>query len=204
MLKLRNKNVSLTDNIKYVVCVNYVNEESLNFKDEVKDILNNQKGIVTNYATGKKSMISSKTIGKLLYPSVCKNVYSKKYFNKLNASLYLRELFENAIYIDTFKPMKGKENNVNELGFHHFASLIYLDDKPYKVFITVREKELSSTLLISDIELFEYDGNIYDEISVADLFENTKIYDYKLKKKIVYNTGDFICDGYFTKDFLLV
>lgn len=201
MVKLRNVNISLSDNVNIAINKEYIysdesDEKTLKkIKIKVKDTIRVNRGIVKNKSTGKISKINSKTIGKILYPSNSKNVYSKKYIDRLNASFKIKELFENAVYIDSFKPMKGKEENINEISFHHFVSLIYMRSKLFIVSITVRDKVNSSTVYLSGIEKFDCDKKIYDSITVCDLFKQIKLYDYYDERMVVYSSNDFVCDG---------
>ena len=63
------------------------------------------------------------------------------------------QLFENALYIDTLAPMKNKNQNPNELGYHHFIAPIVIEGNIYRVLITGKEKINSKILYSLNIEI---------------------------------------------------
>ena len=125
---LRNKNIDIDTKINFIENLKYF---EVNTYREVKQLrhlvaekLNKDKGIVSNKATGFNAIITRETIQKIIHPTSKSkfNSLTLRYIDNLNAACYLKELFENAVYIDTLKPMKAKINNVNELGYHHFVA----------------------------------------------------------------------------------
>ena len=118
------------------------------------------------------------------------------YIDNLNAACNLREIFENAIYVDTLKPMKTKKNNCNELGYLHFVCPIIMNNKCYKALITVREKVASKTLYIISVELFKTKTFNDDKMLVKDLFQNIKLWNYDNQNYDCYDNHDYICDDY--------
>ena len=201
-LELRNSYITLEDKISFVIADLYINckskKEVVLLRKKVKNKLIQNKGFILNKATGYCAKITNDTIKKILFPSTKLNPFKYGYITNLNAALYLDSLFENAIYIDTLKPMKGKENNKNELGYHHFVSPLFMNNEMYRVLITVRQKVNSNILYIVSAKLF----NFYDicdchKIKVSSLINGIKIWNYEFYDYLVYDETDFIGNGLF-------
>lgn len=104
---------------------------------------------------------------KILKPNENKtNVKSKEYILRMISAINLPELFENAVYIDTFKPMKGK-NNDNEIGYHHFESPIEIEGIVYRVLITGKEKINSNFLYSLNIEILPQKNGVSPLINTS-------------------------------------
>lgn len=165
-------------------------------KKMTKKYLNTIKYPLLNKHTGYVAKLNSRSIGKMIFPAPYFNPFIKNYINNLNALLKLKELFENSVYIDTLKPMKGKEKNPNIIGFHHFVAPLIMNDKKYRVLITAREKKNSHILYVISSEvmpikfsLFNYLG--FDNyISLKRLIKDIKIYNYEMKDYNTYNIDD--------------
>lgn len=164
-------------------------------KIQLKQYINQNKKAILNKSTLYSAKITSKTLNKIIYPAPYFNHYSTGYIDNLNAACNLKEIFENAVYIDTFAPMKNKRNNCNELGYLHFICPITMNNKYYKTLITVREKVSSKTLYIISVELFKTNKFDDDKMLVKDLFQNIKLWNYDNQNYDCYNNNDYICDG---------
>lgn len=196
---IRNKNINIDTKIKFVENNNYYSNVSTYnditvLRNMVQKKLNDSKGIMVNKASGFKAKITNATLHKIIHPSSHFNVFSKKYIDDLNAACYLKELFENAIYLDTLKPMKNKVNNVNEKGYHHFVSPLKMNGECYKAYITVREKVNSKILYVVSVKLFKFDYKL-DTISVKELIDNTSIWNYDLNAYNYYSYSDFVAES---------
>ncbi len=195
---IRNKNININTEIDFIKNNHYCNASTYNditvLRNNVQNILNHSKGIVINKATGYKAKITNTTLHKIIHPSSHFNVFSKKYIDDLNAACYLKELFENAVYLDTLKPMKNKVNNVNELGYHHFVAPLKMNDECYKAYITVREKVNSKILYVVSVKLFKFDYKL-STISVKELIDNTNIWNYALNDYNYYSYSDFVAES---------
>ena len=106
----------------------------------------------------------------------------------------LKELFENAVYLDTLKPMKNKVHNINEKGYHHFVSPLKMNGECYKAYITVREKVNSKILYVVSVKLFKFDYKL-STISVKELIDNTSIWNYDLNSYNYYSYSDFVAES---------
>ena len=206
---LKNKNITPDTRIPYVNHSSYMevgkndNKTLRKLQDKVKDL---KRGTYENKATGYKADINGRTIGKILNPSHnMKHVqWSRKYIENLNASIYLPELFYNAVYVDTKEPQKSKNEGRQIKGYHHFIAPIYMNGKEYRVRIVAREKENSDLLYIVDTELLKIKDGVRklpgqkprnlgatpSDISIPELINGVKIYDYDMQKNDVYTQND--------------
>ena len=173
-----------------------------NLQDSVRKL---KRGTYENKATGYKADINRVTIGKILNPSGGNgfNRWSKKYIDNLNAATQLPELFENAVYVDTKENQKSKKANQQIQGYHHFVAPIYMDGKEYRARIVAREKQNSDVLYIVEAEIMpikngssgsrskaSYFVSVPFDISIPELVNGVKIYDYNMQKNDIYNHND--------------
>ena len=200
MEKLHN-NLKLNDYIRVVKINNYINVFGRQKKklealtNKLKQYINQNRQSIINKSTKYSAKITSRTLNKIIYPAPYFNHYSIDYIDNLNAACNLKEIFENAVYIDTLAPMKSKRNNSNELGYLHFICPIMMNNKYYKALITVREKVSSKTLYIISVELFKMNNFNGSKMLVKDLFQNIKLWNYDNQNYDCYNNNDYICDG---------
>ena len=205
---LKNENLSPSARIPYTIHQSYIsvkkndNAALKNLQDNVRKL---KRGTYENKATGYKADIIGETIGKIISPSRNKsfNRWSKKYIDNLNAATQLPELFENAVYVDTKGNQKAKKANQQIKGYHHFVAPIYMDDKEYRVRIVAREKKNSDTLYIVETEIMPIKNgssvgrskasqfvSVPSDISIPELVNGVKIYDYNMQKNDIYNQND--------------
>ena len=206
---LKNENLSPDARIPYTVHQSYIsvkkndNAALKNLQDSVRKL---KRGTYENKATGYKADINGRTVGKILNPShnMKHAQWSKKYIENLNAAAYLPELFENAVYVDTKENQKSKKANQQIQGYHHFVAPIYMDDKEYRVRIVAREKQNSDTLYIVETEIMTIKDGVRklpgqkprnlgatpSDISIPELVNGVKIYDYNMQKNDIYNNND--------------
>ena len=198
MSVLRNKNIKINTKINFIENNNYymvlTNNDLNKLREKVKKQLNINRGIINNYATGFKAKITRETIRKIIYPTGNLNVFDCRYIDDLNAACYLKELFENAVYLDTLRPMKNKSNSLTEKGYHHFVSPLKMNGECYKAYITVREKVNSKKLYVVSVKLFKFNYNL-NTISVKKLIDNTCIWNYDLNAYNYYSYSDFVAEG---------
>ena len=205
---LKNENLSPDARIPYTVYQSYIsvkkndNAALKNLQDSVRKL---KRGTYENKATGYKADINRVTIGKILNPSGGNgfNRWSKKYIDNLNAATQLPELFENAVYVDTKENQKSKKANQQIQGYHHFVAPIYMDGKEYRARIVAREKQNSDVLYIVETEIMpikngssgsrskaSYFVSVPFDISIPELVNGVKIYDYNMQKNDIYNHND--------------
>ena len=205
---LKNENLSPDARIPYTVHQSYIsvkkndNAALKNLQDSVRKL---KRGTYENKATGYKADINRVTIGKILNPSGGNgfNRWSKKYIDNLNAATQLPELFENAVYVDTKENQKSKKANQQIQGYHHFVAPIYMDGKEYRARIVAREKQNSDVLYIVEAEIMpikngssgsrskaSYFVSVPFDISIPELVNGVKIYDYNMQKNDIYNHND--------------
>ncbi len=205
---LKNKNLSPDARIPYTVHQSYIsvkkndNAALKNLQDSVRKL---KRGTYENKATGYKADIIGETIGKIINPRGNKisNPWSKKYIDNLNAATQLPELFKNAVYIDTKGNQKAKKAKQQIQGYHHFVAPIYMDGKEYRVRIVAREKQNSDTLYIVETEIMPIKNgssvgrskasqfvSVPFDISIPELVNGVKIYDYNMQKNDIYNHND--------------
>ena len=176
------------------------------FQLETKNNLKKIKGVYKNLSTGYSATITSETIGKILRPNPRVDWNSSKYNSNLYIANYLPVLFEKAIYVDTLAPMKNKKANSNELGYHHFVAPISINGIHYRIIITARQKKNSDVLYVVSIESVLFHPNIYQNdykdtydisyrISIKELMENIKIWNYDLEDYLIYTIEDFVCSN---------
>lgn len=199
-MKLRNKNLDVNSKLDYIK----INQkivvgkrhygDLLCLRDMVKKVLGNYNKFVYNYATGYKATITRQTINKIIYPTKKFDVYSPTYIINLNVSLKLPEIFEKAIYIDSLSPMK-KKSHVVEIGYHHFVSPVIMNGVHYRALITTRERKNSNILYVVSLELLKLES-FDDYISVSELFNGVKIWNYDKQKYKYYYDNDIICDSF--------
>lgn len=206
---LKNENLSPDAKIPYTVHQSYISVKK-NDNAALKNLQNSvrklKRGTYENKATGYKADINGRTVGKILNPShnMKHAQWSKKYIENLNAAAYLPELFENAVYVDTKENQKSKKANQQIQGYHHFVAPIYMDDKEYRVRIVAREKQNSDTLYIVETEIMTIKDGVRklpgqkprnlgatpSDISIPELVNGVKIYDYNMQKNDIYNHND--------------
>lgn len=205
---LKNENLSPSTRIPYTIHQSYIsvkkndNAALKNLQDNVRKL---KRGTYENKATGYKADIIGETIGKIISPSRNKsfNRWSKKYIDNLNAATQLPELFENAVYVDTKGNQKAKKANQQIKGYHHFVAPIYMDGKEYRARIVAREKKNSDTLYIVETEIMPIKNgssvgrskasqfvSVPSDISIPELVNGVKIYDYNMQKNDIYNQND--------------
>lgn len=203
---LVNKNITKKTRIPIVENTNYISVPQKDYnslkrlKNEVKKV---KRSTYENKASGYKADINSDTINKITNPAPKFNPWNNNYIQNLNASVYLPTLFENAVYVDTKSNQKLKNSNKQMQGFHHFVAPIRMNNDVYRVSITAREKVNSNILYIVDAEILQTNkgntvpnvknGNIGvlpSDMSVADLVNGVKIYDYNLQQNKVYTDAD--------------
>ncbi len=206
---LKNENLSPDAKIPYTVHQSYIsvkkndNAALKKLQDNVRKL---KRGTYENKATGYMADINGRTVGKILNPShnMKHAQWSKKYIENLNAAAYLPELFENAVYVDTKENQKSKKANQQIQGYHHFVAPIYMDDKEYRVRIVAREKQNSDTLYIVETEIMTIKDGVRklpgqkprnlgatpSDISIPELVNGVKIYDYNMQKNDIYNHND--------------
>lgn len=208
---LKNEKLSPDARIPYTAHQSYIsvkkndNAALKNLQDSVRKL---KRGTYENKATGYKADINRVTIGKILNPSGGNgfNRWSKKYIDNLNAATQLPELFENAVYVDTKENQKSKKANQQIQGYHHFVAPIYMDGKEYRARIVAREKQNSDVLYIVETEIMpikngssgsrskaSYFVSVPFDISIPELVNGVKIYDYNMQKNDIYNHNDIKC-----------
>lgn len=194
---IRNKYIDINDKMKFIKSKDYINVKT--YKDikllinKVKNILYDNKGLIMNKATGYTAKITNKTINKIIHPKTNFKVFNSRYIDNLNASCYLKVLFENAIYIDTLKPMKQKANNPSEIGYHHFVAPLKMNNKCYKALITVKERINSKTLYIVSVQIFTF-NYFKNSILVKELINNIDIWNYDLQDYNHYDYNNFVAE----------
>lgn len=205
---LKNENISPDARIPYTVHKSYITVKKNDtaalkkLQDSVKGM---KRGTYENKATGYKADIVRETVGKIINPSGKSkfNHWAKKYIDNLNAAAYLPELFENAVYVDTKGNQKSKKANQQIQGYHHFVAPIYMDGKEYRVRIVAREKQNSDTLYIVETEVMKIKNgssvgrrsssrfvSVPSDISIPELVDGVKIYDYNMQRNDVYTHQD--------------
>ncbi len=205
---LKNENITPDTKIPYVNHSSYMevkkndNKALRKLQDKVKGL---KRGTYENKATGYKADINAKTLNKIINPTHSPKFspWVGNYIENLNAAIYLPELFENAVYLDTKEPQKLKNEGKQIKGYHHFIAPIYMNGREYRVRIVAREKQNSDVLYIVDTELFpmkngaavpnNQNGNSYAtplDISIPELINGVKIYDYDMQINDVYTQKD--------------
>ena len=206
---LKNENITPNTKIPYVNHSSYMeankndNKALRKLQDKVRAL---KRGTYENKATGYKADINSKTIGKLIRPTNNKfNAWGEKfnYIENLNAAVYLPELFYNAVYVDTKQPQKKKNEGKQIQGYHHFVAPIYMDNRAYRVMITAREKQNSDALYVVKTEVIKIKEGTQllgqkprnsvgmpSDISIPELIDGVKIYDYDMQINDVYTQKD--------------
>lgn len=205
---LKNENISPSTRIPYTVNQSYMavpKKDNVALKKLQDSVRNLKRGTYENKATGYKASIIRETVGKIINPSGKSkfDYWAKKYIDNLNAATQLPELFENAVYVDTKGNQKAKKANQQIQGYHHFVAPIYMDNKEYRVRIVAREKQNSDTLYIVETEVMKIkDGSsvgrrsssrflsVPSDISIPELVNGVKIYDYNMQKNDIYNQND--------------
>lgn len=206
---LSNKNITKNTDIHYTINNSYQNVAVNDYKSLTelqKKVRNIKRGTYENKATGYKADINATTIQKILNPTNAFNPWAANhnYVDNLNASLFLPELFENAVYIDSKPPQKAKNVGKQIKEFHHFVAPIEMNNGDYRVLITAREKVNSNTLYVVNAELLpntKRSASVAGQkptnmigalrtISIADLVNGVKIYDYNLQQNKLYSDAD--------------
>ncbi len=184
---MKNK-IKATEKIKYIILPNYLaasNRETLNIlKNKVKKHLKTLDKPIENKVTGFKTNINNKSIGKMLFPAPYFNPFSKEYVTNLNALLIIEEIFQKAIYVDTFKMLKNKDKKDK---FHHFVAPLRMNNKNYRVLLTVCEKENGSYLYILNTDLDKDFQKMERDIKIATLVKDLRLYNYQIKDYEYYN-----------------
>lgn len=205
---LKNENISPDARIPYTVHKSYITvrkNDTAALKELQDSVKGLKRGTYENKATRYKADIVRETVGKIINPSGKSkfNHWAKKYIDNLNAAAYLPELFENAVYIDTKGNQKSKKANQQIQGYHHFVAPIYMDGKEYRVRIVAREKQNSDTLYIVETEVMKIKNgssvgrrsssrfvSVPSDISIPELVDGVKIYDYNMQRNDVYTHQD--------------
>ena len=197
-MNIRNKYININEKINFINSKKYINARTYKdmnlLKEKVKNQLYKNKGIIINTSTGFKAKITNVTINKILHPTPHFKVFNTRYIDNLNAAYYLDQLFKNAVYIDTLKPMKQKPNNINEIGYHHFVAPLKMNGQCYKALITVKERINSKILYVVSVNLFMFNYSEKD-ILVKELIENINIWNYDLKDYNHYSYSDFVAEN---------
>ena len=205
---LRNKNLNSNSRIPIVNSNEKVVTTSQNSIRLQNDFKNNVKtGVYKNKATGYETSIDSDTKGKILRPNGIKTATTTQdYILRMISANNLPTLFENAVYIDTLKPMKNKASNPNELGYHHFLAPIYIDGTFYRALITGKEKQNSKKLYSLNVEIltqkngstplanansgYQLSGILPTDMSISDLVKGVNIFNYDTGQYQTYNDTD--------------
>ena len=206
---LKNKHITPSTNIPFVVNGSYLQVAPNDFAalgTLQKNVRNIKRGNFENKATGYKADINSTTIQKILKPTQSFNPWNAKYnyIENLNASLYLPELFENAVYIDSKPPQKAKNAGKQIKEYHYFVAPLEMNNGDYKVIITAREKVNSNILYVVKAEILpnnkrgasvggQKPTNMIGAprtITVTDLMSGVNIYDYNLQQNQTYTDKD--------------
>lgn len=208
---LKNKKLTINSRIPFVELKNYIN---VNQNDSVAlgklegKVNNLKRGTYKNDATGYQADINSDTIRKALNPTHKKfDAFKEKHIRNLNAILKLPELFKNAVYVDSMPPQKGKIQNPSFKEYHHFVAPLFMDNSEYRAMITAREKVNSNTLYVLRVEVLPMKKRYTpstaqqtavgsqllsgpSDVSIAELINGVKIYDYNLQKYNIYSDKD--------------
>lgn len=205
---LKNQNLNSNSRIPIVYSNEKIDTTSQNSMRLQNDFKNNVKnGDYENKATGYIASITSETKGKILRPNGANTATkTQNYILRMISSNNLPTLFENAVYIDTLPPMKGKSNNTNELGYHHFVAPINIEGTIYRVLISGKEKQNSKKLYSLNIEIlpqkngnvplantnsgYQSSGTLPSDISISDLVKNVNVYNYDTGQYQIYNDTD--------------
>ena len=205
---LRNQNLNSNSMIPIIYSNEKIDATLQNSMRLQNDFRNNVKnGDYENKATGYIASIDSETKGKILRPTGIKTATgTQNYILRMISANNLPALFENAVYIDTLPPMKGKSNNPNELGYHHFVAPINIDGTIYRVLISGKEKQNSKRLYSLNIEVlpqkngnvplvntksgYQSSGTLPSNISISDLVQSVNIYNYDTGQYQTYNDTD--------------
>lgn len=194
--------ISKYSNIKYIKITNiYIinNKNDLNkLRKEVKNYLQRNKGFVKNKTTGYIAKLNSHSVGKILFPSLHFNPYIKNYIINLMAAMKIKELFAQAIYIDTLRPMKNKQN-CNIKGFHYFVAPLLINNHHFRVIITVKENINYPCLYLYSFGVYPLNFNIFyyfnhKYISLKRLVKDVKIFNYDEISYQIYNINDLKFD----------
>lgn len=196
-MNIKNQYIDINDKIPFIISKNYINAKTYKeikiLQNKVINILYQSKGITINKATGYSAKITNITINKIIHPKPHFKPLNTNYIDNLNAACNLNVLFQNAIYIDTLKPMKQKQNNPNEVGYHHFVAPLKMNGQCYKAYITVKEKINSKILYVVSVTIFSFDC-LKDNITVKELINNVNIWNYDLQKYNHYSHRDFVAE----------
>ena len=202
---LQNNNLNCHSRIPIVYSNELIDTTIRNSIRLQKSFKNNIKnGNYKNKATGYIASINSETKGKIIKPYGNKtNITSDNYILRLISANELPVLFKNAVYIDTLPAMKGKNNNYNELGYHHFVAPINIEGNNYRVLIVGKEKQNSKKIYSLNIEVlqqksgsaplvntnsgYQSRGAPPTDMSISELINNVNIYNYNLQQNQVYN-----------------
>lgn len=211
---LKNKNITPQTRIPYVNHSSYMSVRKNDYKalNTLQDKVRNLKrGTYENKATGYRADINGITIGKIISPKPQFYPWVGNYIENLNAAMYLPELFQNAVYVDTKPPQKKKNKGKQIQGYHHFIAPIRMDGKNYRTRIVAREKKNSDTLYIVETEIMTIKNGapgasknlttlpgqkprnsvgLPFDISIPELINGVKIYDYDTQKNDVYTQKD--------------
>lgn len=208
---MKNENLNTDSRIPFVILKNYINVAKKdyvalgNLESKVKNL---NRGTYKNDATGYQADINGDTIRKALNPTHEKfDSFKASHIRNLNAILKLPELFKKAVYVDSMSPQKTKKQNPSFKEFHHFVAPIFMDNGEYRALITAREKVNSNTLYVLKVEVLPMQKrhtpsaaqqntvgsqllSVPLDISIADLVNGVKIYDYDLQKFNTYTDAD--------------
>ena len=199
MKHLRNKYINLNTKINIIENNNYIKVNTYwdlkLLRATVKNKLNLNRGIFVNNATGICARITKETVNKIIFPKSKFNLFNKRYIDNLNAATHLTHLFNNAVYIDTLKPMKNKSNSVIEKGYHHFVAPLKMNNCCFKAYITVKERHNSNVLYVVSVILFQFDYSLMS-ITAKELIDNTSIWNYDLNGYNYYSYTDFIAESF--------
>lgn len=166
--------------IKFIYLTDFYdvnNRKELNFlKTKVKNNLKKIDKPLKNKSTKREAIINKKSINKVLFPTPYFNPFSQDYILNINALIKIKELFANAIYIDTFKAMK---NHNNSKKYHHFVAPLIINNNYYRVLITTYEIQESSILHIKALRVEKIDEFKNKTIKIEDLVKNISLYNYE-------------------------
>ena len=119
----------------------------------------------------------------MLFPAPYFYPYQQDYILNLNALLEIKKIFNQAIYIDSYKELKNKNKDVI---YHYFVAPIIINNLKYRIFITTYENMHSGIfyLLTTHIENIEISSLT---ISVIKLVQDIKLYNYKQQDYQIYD-----------------
>ena len=176
--------------VKYVINNDFKsvsNKAEINLlREQLKNKLRQINYPITNLSTKKVGIINRKSINKMLYPAPVFNPFAEDYILQLNALFKLKELFEQAIYIDTYYDMK---KNFSLIKYHYFVAPLIMKQRKYRVLITVKDNNSQNLQILTlQLELLKkYCFFPISKIKIKYLINNTKLYNYQINAYEYYD-----------------